>query len=71
MPLERVIVVTGASRGIGRGIAVTLAEPGDTVVINFSSSSEAAAETAAERTAAIQADTQAIRSAGGRPASAG
>ncbi len=47
MPLERVIVVTGASRGIGRGIAVTLAEPGDTVVINFSSSSEAAAETAA------------------------
>jgi len=47
MPLERVIVVTGASRGIGRGIAVTLAEPGDTVVINFSSSSEAAAESAA------------------------
>lgn len=51
MPLERVIVVTGASRGIGRGIAVTLAEPGDTVVINFSSSPEAAGETAAAVTA--------------------
>lgn len=51
MPLERVIVVTGASRGIGRGIAVTLAEPGDTVVINFSSSPEAAAETAGAVTA--------------------
>lgn len=51
MPLERVIVVTGASRGIGRGIAVTLAEPGDSVVINFSSSPEAAGETAAAVTA--------------------
>lgn len=51
MPLERVIVVTGASRGIGRGIAVTLAEPGDTVVINFSSSPEAAEETAGAVTA--------------------
>ncbi len=47
MSEKRVIVVTGASRGIGRGIAVALAESGCTVVINFSSSAEAAQETAA------------------------
>jgi len=44
---ERVIVVTGGSRGIGRGIATTLAEPGCTVVVNYSSSPDAARETAA------------------------
>ena len=46
MSEKRVVVVTGASRGIGRGIAVTLAEPGCTVVINYSSSADAAQETA-------------------------
>jgi 3-oxoacyl-[acyl-carrier protein] reductase len=46
MAHERVIVVTGASRGIGRGIAVTLAGPGCTVVINYSTSPDAAQETA-------------------------
>jgi 3-oxoacyl-[acyl-carrier protein] reductase len=44
---KRVIVVTGASRGIGRAIAVDLAEPGSDVVINYSSNLEAAQETAA------------------------
>jgi 3-oxoacyl-[acyl-carrier protein] reductase len=47
MSETRVIVVTGASRGIGRGIAVSLAEPGCTVVVNYSSSPDAARETAA------------------------
>lgn len=47
MTEKRVIVVTGASRGIGRGIAVALAEPGCTVVINYSTSPDAAQETAA------------------------
>lgn len=47
MSEERVIVVTGASRGIGRGIAVTLAKPGTAVVINYSSSADAAQESAA------------------------
>lgn len=56
MASERVIVVTGASRGIGRGIAVTLAGPGRTVVINFSTSPDAAQETAS-----------AVREKGGSP----
>jgi 3-oxoacyl-[acyl-carrier protein] reductase len=47
MSEKRVIVVTGASRGIGRGIAVTFAEPGCAVVVNYSSSPDAAQETAA------------------------
>jgi 3-oxoacyl-[acyl-carrier protein] reductase len=47
MSEKRVIVVTGASRGIGRGIAVALAEPGCVVVVNYSSSPDAAQETAA------------------------
>ena len=46
MSEPRVIVVTGASRGIGRGIAVALAEPGCTVVVNYSTSPDAAQETA-------------------------
>lgn len=42
----RVAVVTGASRGIGRAIAVSLAEAGMDVVINFRTGREAAEETA-------------------------
>lgn len=43
---EQVAIVTGASRGIGRGIAVALGEHGWRVVINYRGNAEAAGETA-------------------------
>lgn len=46
MSEKRVIVVTGASRGIGRGIAVALAAPNHEVIVNYQSGREAAEETA-------------------------
>lgn len=42
---KRVALVTGASRGIGRSIAIELAKSGYHVIINYSSSPEAAQET--------------------------
>lgn len=41
---NRVAVVTGGSRGIGRAIAMRLAESGHAVVVNYASSSTAASE---------------------------
>ena len=39
---DKVAVVTGASKGIGAGIAKTLAEAGATVVVNFSTDQKGA-----------------------------
>lgn len=44
----KVAVVTGASRGIGRAIALELASRGAAVIINYNGSAQAAQETAEE-----------------------
>ncbi len=48
----KVALVTGASRGIGRGIAVALGRRGAKVIVNFASREDAARETVAEVEAA-------------------
>ncbi len=47
-PEQRVAIVTGSSRGIGRAVALGLAQAGCRVVVNYRNSHEAARETAAE-----------------------
>ncbi len=59
---DKVMLVTGGSRGIGRGIVLTAARAGAHVAINYLSNKEAAAQTAAEaeelgvRAVTVQAD---------------
>ncbi|MEQ9232485.1 3-oxoacyl-[acyl-carrier-protein] reductase [Coleofasciculus sp. E2-BRE-01] len=49
---DRVAIVTGASRGIGRAVALALAAEGAKVVVNYASSSGAADEVVAKITEA-------------------
>lgn len=53
-----VILVTGASRGLGRGIARSLSEHGYSVAINFARNADAAAETVSLCEAVRQNDEQ-------------
>jgi 3-oxoacyl-[acyl-carrier protein] reductase len=59
---EQVAIITGASRGIGRAIAIALASEGANIVVNYASSSGAADELVSEITnsggnaIALQAD---------------
>ena len=50
--MSRVALVTGGSRGIGRAIAVGLAEEGNRVAVNYASRADAAQEVVAEIEAA-------------------
>lgn len=58
---KRIVVVTGASRGIGRAICVALAEPGTHIYFNYFAPEEAA-ET--EKKAAMETETL-VSKAGG------
>lgn len=49
---DKIAVVTGGSRGIGRAISMTLAAAGATVVVNYQRNAAAAEETVAAITAA-------------------
>ena len=59
--MNPVALVTGASRGIGRGIALELAKIGHDLVINFASNVEAAQKTAADCVEAGKAAGHVIR----------
>jgi 3-oxoacyl-[acyl-carrier protein] reductase len=66
---RRGAIVTGASRGIGRAIAVALAEAGFGLVVNYQSREEQARETA-EAVAARGGEARVVRADVGAPASA-
>jgi len=66
---DRVAVVTGGGRGIGRGIALELAKRGATVVVNYLNNAEAAQSTVAaiqeagSKASAVQADVSVLADA--------
>jgi NAD(P)-dependent dehydrogenase (short-subunit alcohol dehydrogenase family) len=59
--MNAVALITGASRGIGRGIALELAKVGCDVVINYATNNAAARQTAADCIAAARAGRGNIR----------
>ena len=52
MLTDKIALVTGAGRGIGKEIAKTLARDGATVIVNYNGSAAKAEETVAEIVAA-------------------
>lgn len=58
---DKVCIVTGSSRGIGKGIATALAEEGAKVVINYRSQGDAAKKTADEITEKFHTDLEIVK----------
>ncbi len=65
MPPRANILVTGSSRGLGRGVALRLASAGHSVAIHYASNRAAAAETAAACANAAPSRDQAFPVVGG------
>jgi 3-oxoacyl-[acyl-carrier protein] reductase len=59
--MNKTALITGGSRGIGKGIALELAQLGHDLLINFASNSKAAKETASECARLAQEDGKTIR----------
>ena len=59
--MNAVAMITGASRGIGRGIALELAKIGYDLIVNYAGNAAAARQTAADCLAAAQAAGRNVR----------
>jgi 3-oxoacyl-[acyl-carrier protein] reductase len=59
---DKVCIVTGSSRGIGKGIATAFAKEGAKTVINYYSQEDAAKETANEIVQKYQTDIEIVKS---------
>ena len=63
---NKVSLITGSSRGIGRALALTLAREGGTIVVNYVRNADLAAETVREiealgsRAIAVQANMETV-----------
>jgi len=58
---DKVCIITGSSRGIGRGIATAFAKEGANIVINFRSQEDAAKETAEEIVEEYDAEVEIVK----------